>query len=82
MIKAQDAIGITMKAVQDLSDKVDKIGKHVGMKAPAPRRASQSPAKARKEQPAKLGKPKGKAGLRGPDVKPVKAAGIGISRSA
>ena len=57
-IDLQDAIGITMKAVQDLDHKVSKIDRSLGGKKgpskakakkpqPAPRRASQSPAKAR-----------------------------------
>jgi hypothetical protein len=57
-IDLQDAIGITMKAVQDLDHKVSKMDKALGGKkgpakvkakkpTPAPRRSSQSPAKAR-----------------------------------
>jgi hypothetical protein len=81
MIHAQDAIGITMAAVKDLSTKVDRIGKHVGIKDSTPRRSSQSPAKARAAQPARQGKPSSRPkGLRGPDVKPAKAIGIGITR--
>jgi hypothetical protein len=83
MIAHQDAIGITMAAVQDLAAKVDRLGKHIGIKDPTPRRSSQSPAKARAAQPAKSIKPAAKPkGLRGPDVKPAKAIGIGISRRA
>jgi hypothetical protein len=37
-IKAQDAIGLTMKAVQDLSVKVDKLSRAVGLGAPAQRK--------------------------------------------
>lgn len=49
-IAVQDALGITMKAVQDLDDKVERIADAVGMAAPAK-------AKASKKKPA--GKPAG-----------------------
>jgi hypothetical protein len=54
VIRLQDALGITMKAVQDLDKKVDKLApkgskasKAKSKSAPAARRSSQSPAKAR-----------------------------------
>ena len=49
-IAVQDALGITMKAVQDLDDKVERIADAVGMAAPAK-------AKTSKKKPA--GKPAG-----------------------
>jgi len=49
-IAVQDALGITMKAVQDLDDKVERIADAVGMAPPAK-------AKASKKKPA--GKPAG-----------------------
>jgi hypothetical protein len=74
VIKLQDALGITMKAVQDLDAKVSKLdksktGKAKKSKTPAPRRATQSPAKARTTiRPAK------------PAVRPQKTATLGIRR--
>jgi len=55
VIRVQDAIGITMKAIQDLDDKVNKVEKSLKGKSKtkakskpaAARRSSQSPAKAR-----------------------------------
>jgi hypothetical protein len=60
-IRAQDAIGLTMKAVQDVDAKVDKIAKAVGIdmkvnKSTA-RRPSQSPAKARATPPKPVARP-------------------------
>lgn len=51
-IAAQDAIGITMKAVQDLDSKVDKLADMIGLgsfaqKPPASRRKTQQPTAAR-----------------------------------
>jgi hypothetical protein len=79
MIKFQDAIGISMKAIQDLDAKVDKIGKAVGLSPPKPRRSSQSPAKARAGGSKPAAKAK-RATLRGPDIKPAKVGAIGIGR--
>lgn len=55
-IAFQDAIGITMKAVQDLDKKVDKIASAVGLggasaKPPAERRKTQQPTQARAPAP-------------------------------
>jgi endosialidase-like protein len=49
-INVGDALGLTMKAVQELNQKVDKLGKQLGVEGggkPAQRRSSQSPARAR-----------------------------------
>jgi hypothetical protein len=53
-IKFQDAIGITMKAVQDLDKRVSQLDKSLSKGKPKARRSSQSPAKARSSsKPAK-----------------------------
>lgn len=77
-IDVMDAIGVTMKAVQDLDKKIDKVGKASGIKPtkpPAARRSSQSPAKAR-------GTPKasGKATIFKAPVKAKKVSALGIGR--
>lgn len=45
-IPAQDAVGLTMKAVQDLNSKVDTIARAVGIKAPAQKKKPAGLAKA------------------------------------
>lgn len=52
-IAYQDAIGITMKAVQDLDEKVDKMGKQLGVKAPQPRRKTKTKARRKDDGPKK-----------------------------
>ncbi|SFV31387.1 Chaperone of endosialidase [Devosia crocina] len=42
-IPAQDAIGLTMKAVQDLNSKVDRLAKAVGIAPPAKKKPAQLP---------------------------------------